>query len=711
MRSADPHAQVYVSTATLTGRATAEQRLKGLADGVFFAPFDYRSIVRRVLRRLRPRAVIIMETEIWPNLYREAKRAGAALVVVNGRISDRALPRYITLRGFFRHVLDLPDAILTQSEKDAERYRAAGAPAQLVRVAGNLKYDFRPPGEVAPEVDAFLKRVEAATVWIAASTMPPLAPDDPDEDDAVIAAFQELAPRQPRLLLILAPRRPERFESAAKRLAAAGIPFVRRSTLSAELRLPGVLLLDTIGELAPLFERASIVFMGGTLAHRGGHNILEPAYFAKPIVLGPHMENFAEIAAEFIAANAVMRIANAAELGGAVARLIDRDVLATALGSKARELAASKRGVAQRIAGEIELRASFALPNPIRTLPARLFLTPLSWIWSAGHRINMARKLAKQESLATRVVSIGGLSMGGAGKSPVVAHLTEKLSAAGSRPAILTRGYKRKTADTMVFVKRGDSASVDVTGDEAQIFLRRGAADVGIGGDRVIVGRELERKFKPDIFLLDDGFQHFRLKRDEDIVLIDGFDPLGGGVFPLGRLREPVAGLARASAILVTHCDSGIMNGIEKLVRRYSGSAPIYRSRIVPREWVDLEWGTSRPVDAVDARRVAAFCGVGSPGSFWQTLRQLGLEVVYAWPFGDHHRYQPQELQRVSRQAVAAGAEALVTTEKDVMNLCDRAVDLVAPLRICWLKIGIEIENEDELLARVMGSQMQGSAR
>jgi 3-deoxy-D-manno-octulosonic-acid transferase len=685
--------------------------LKGLADGVFFAPFDYRSIVRRILRRLRPKVVVIMETEIWPNLFRESKRAGAALIVVNGRISDRALPRYTAWRGFFRHVLALPDAILVQSERDAERYCAAGAPRELVRIAGNLKYDFRPPGAVAAEIDSFLKRAQAETIWIAASTMPPFAPDDPDEDDAVIAAFQEIAPKHPRLLLILVPRRPERFDPAAKKLAAAGISFVRRSALAGDLRLPGVLLLDTIGELAPLFERASMVFMGGTLARRGGHNILEPAYFAKPIILGPHMENFAEIAAEFTAANAVVRIANAGELSGTAERLIDRDTLASTLGAKARELADSKRGVTEEAAAEIEMRASFALPSPKRSLPARLLLTPVSWIWAAGHQINKARGLARQQVLRTRVVSIGGLSMGGVGKSPVVAHLAEKLSEAGSRPAILTRGYKRKSAHGIVIVKRGEKASVDLTGDEAQIFVQRGIADVGIGGDRTEAGRELEKKFKPDIFLLDDGFQHFRLKRDEDIVLIDGADPLGGGVFPLGRLREPFGSLARATAILVTRCDSGIMSGVEKLVRRYNGTSPIFRSRIAPREWVDLEWGTSRPVDAVDARRVAAFCGLGSPAGFWQTLRQLGLEVVYAWPFGDHHRYQPQELQRVSRQAVAAGAEALVTTEKDVMNLCDRAVELVAPLRIYWLKIGVEIENEGELLARVMGSQMQGSAR
>src|SRR5438045_5436644 len=149
--------------------------------------------------------------------------------------------------------------------------------------------------------------------------MPPAEPGDTDEDDAVIDAFRELAPRHRRLLLILAPRKPERFDLAAQKLADAGVPFVRRSALDAgDPALPGVLLLDSIGELSSLFFLADLVFMGGTLARRGGHNILEPAFFARPIIIGPHMENFRAIAEEFRAADAVIEIASAETLGPAV---------------------------------------------------------------------------------------------------------------------------------------------------------------------------------------------------------------------------------------------------------------------------------------------------------------------------------------------------------------------------------------------------------
>ncbi len=692
---------IFVSTTTLAGRATAEQRLRGLAQGVFFAPVDYRSVVRRVLRRIRPAAVVILETEIWPNLYREAKRAGASLLVVNGRISDRALPRYRRWRGGFRHALVWPDAIFAQSAEDARRFVIAGAPPERVSVAGNLKYDFTPP---APEVAAeILDGLQPEVVWIAASTMPPAESGDPDEDEAVIAAFEVLARTRPGLLLILAPRRPERFDGAAEKLKRRGISFVRRSRYSDALRLPGVLLLDSMGELGAMFERATAVFMGGTLASRGGHNILEPAYFGKPVVAGPHMENFAAIAEEFTSGGGLVRIGRADELAPAIARLLDEPREASAIGGKARALAMAKRGVVASTVKEVLKAADASVASPLRTLPARVLLTPLSWIWAAGHRRNLARGMASQRALQTKVVSVGGLTMGGAGKSPVVEYLAGRLHEMGRNPAILTRGYRKKSAAPMVVTPRGEKASVELTGDEAQVFVRAGHAHVGIGSDRFEVGRQMERTLHPDIFLLDDGFQHFRLKRDEDLVLIDALDPLAGGMFPLGRRREPLESLARATAVIVTRLDPGQGTaGIERMVRRYNSRAPVFRSHVVPLHWIDFEWDHAHALDSRPFGPVAAFCGLGSPRSFWHTLEALGVEVVFRWEFGDHHAYRPAELRRLAVQASAAGAQALVTTEKDVMNLCKNALELLHPHKLFWLKIGVEIEDEQELLRRIL---------
>jgi 3-deoxy-D-manno-octulosonic-acid transferase len=225
-----PGSPVFVSVSTLAGRTMADQKLKDLVHGIFYAPLEYVWIVRRVLRRIRPAVVVVLETEIWPNLFRESKRAGSGLVIVNARISDRAESRYARLRWFFRHVLLWPDTILAQSGPMRDRYVGAGAPAATVTVSGNLKYDVAPVPP-SPAVAAFLKRIGPARVWIAASTMPP------DEEQTVIEAFRQVSQTVPGLLLLLAPRKPERFDETAGLLRDAGIPFVRRSSLGADARL------------------------------------------------------------------------------------------------------------------------------------------------------------------------------------------------------------------------------------------------------------------------------------------------------------------------------------------------------------------------------------------------------------------------------------------------------------------------------------------
>jgi len=677
----------------------ADQKLEGLADAVFFAPLDYRSIVRRVLRRLRPSAVVVLETEIWPNLYRESKRAGASLLVVNARISDRALPRYRRYRWFFQHALSFPDAILAQSVQDQRRFIEAGAPPDLVQAAGNLKYDFTPPPGIAPDILEFLDKTKPANVCIAASTMPPADASDVDEDDEVLRAFAQIAASHPGLLLVIAPRRPERFDVVADKLKRAGIRFVRRSKLG-DLQLPGVLLVDTIGELAALFARADVVFMGGTLARRGGHNILEPAYFAKPVIAGPHMENFAAIAEEFQSAGALLRIGNADELAPAVARLFDdpRD-----FGARARLLAMSKRGVVDRIADRVWTACVNGVPDRPHTLFEQVVLRPLSWLWGAGHRANVARQLAERRSLSTRVVSIGGLTMGGSGKSPMVAHLAHILRGLGGNPAILTRGYHRKSHDQMVIVPRGGAASTELTGDEAQIYVRAGDAHVGIGKDRYDAGVRMEQTLQPDIFLLDDGFQHLRLARDRDVVLIDALDPFAGGLFPLGRRREPRSALARASVIVVTRVEPGQdIAGLTKILRRFNASAPIFTAHVAPRFWIDCESKVRRPATEVKFGKVAAFCGLGNPRTFWRTLEELEIDVAFRWAFGDHHQYKPSELERLAKQAADGGADTLVTTEKDIMNFCEEAPRIVAPHKLLWLKIGVEIDKEEEFLRHIL---------
>ena len=734
LRAEFPHTRLFVSTSTLAGRATAGDKLRDLADGVFYAPVDYVWAVRRVLRALQPAAVVIAETEIWPNLFREVHRTGAGLAIVNGRISERAFPRYLPFRWFFRGVLSAADCILAQTDAMGERFLALGAPPELIRTGGNFKYDFEAraaaPGSPVP---ALLERARPGKVWIAASTMPPAGPRgrpaDVDEDDAVIAAFQELAARHTDLLLILAPRKPERFDAAAGKLEAAGIRYVRRSRLDGRdtPALPAVLLLDTIGELSGLFSVADVVFMGGTLAQRGGHNILEPAFFAKPVIAGPHMENFQAIADEFRASGAYVEIGDSAGLAGAVARVLESPEWAGEIGQRARRAAEARRGATARAVTVV--RELYRVPRYRPAQPWFMAASVLARLWRWGARKKQRRDYARRRKLrgadapvragppgpalpafeqadqgvAVPVISVGNITMGGTGKTPCVLLLAQILNQRGRRPGILTRGYGRNSPHKHLALEPGAVLNPEHSGDEPQIFVRSGLAPVGIGADRFQTGTLLVRDFGADVLLLDDGFQHQRLARNVDVVLIDALDPFGGGqVFPLGRLREAPAGLARADLILVSRSEFSDLNAaIERQVRRWNVRAPVFRAGIEAQAWVEHRTGRRHAPAERPFQRAGVFCGLGNPEAFRRTLERMGVEPAAWVDFEDHHRYRARELRHIAHEMRAQGATALVTTEKDAMNLCESSDDLLAPLPLYWLKVGMTIEREAEFVSEI----------
>jgi 3-deoxy-D-manno-octulosonic-acid transferase len=672
-----PGTAVFVSVSTLAGFETARAKF---GETVFFAPLDYRFAVRAVLRRLKPAVVVVMETEIWPNLYGEAKRFGCGLVVVNGRISDKAIGKYERLAWFFRTALSRPDMILAQDETAAARYRRLGA-ARVV-AAGNLKYDFDPMSvRVAPELEQWLKSTGAERVWIAASTMPPARTGDVDEDDVVIQAFGGLAERHPKLLLILVPRKPERFGEAGAKLESAGIRYVRRSQLAGPLELPGVLLLDSIGELSGLFGFADVVFMGGSLAERGGHNILEPAAFGKPVIVGPHMENFTEITAAFEAADALVRIPASDALEACVDRLLLDGVERLAVGEAAAQQSTPRRGATARAVERIRVSREDA----IFAEPAGVFMRMLGDAWADGADRRKWKDLARSKGLSAHVVSVGNLAMGGSGKTPFVLWLARRLE--GS--AILTRGYRRQSREIAI-VLRGEAAPVSVTGDEAQIFVRANVAAVGIGANRYEVGRRMEAQLRPEIFLLDDGFQHWRLRRNCDVVLIDALNPFSRGVFPAGRLRERESALSRADVFVITRAEAGrTYDGIVRRLRKWNSTAPIYLARTIATQWRTIRGEAAE----VPAGRAGAFCGLANPVAFWKSVAACGIDPAWRREFADHHKYTMSEVAEMS-----AGVDVLLTTQKDVMNLPE---GITAP--ILWLDIDLQVDDEAALLRHVSG--------
>jgi tetraacyldisaccharide 4'-kinase len=562
-----------------------------------------------------------------------------------------------------------------------------GTPAPRIRVSGNLKYDFVPK-----QADhRFIEGLRPGEVWIAAST-------DADEEDVVISAFRELAQQHTGLLLIIAPRKPERFDAVAAKLERAGVRYVRRSNLRSPLQLPGVLLLDSMGELSGLYPLADVVFMGGTLAARGGHNILEPAFFARPVICGPHMENFREIAEQFRAAGAFAEVQAPSQLVGAVDGLLKDRARAADLGCRALACAEANRGATERAVAAIREVTADACPRYRPHVAAFWFYWPLSCFWRLGGAWKRRRDLGRRRRLDAAVISVGNLTMGGTGKTPLVLYLAEEMRRAGHRPGILSRGHGRHSLEKHLILEPGAHAPVSQSGDEPQMFLRAGVAPVGIGSDRFETGRILQERFGADVLILDDGFQHVRLARQVDVVLIDAIRPFGGGeVFPLGWLREPLEGLRRADIIVITRseCARGTFD-LKYAVRRYNAQAPIFYARAIPEYWVEA--GSGRQVPELTVSRVGAFCGLGNPESFWCSLDGMGLDTVQRVVFDDHHMYRAREVRRMAHQFAAAKAEAAVTTEKDAINLGEGNAGLFAPLPLYWLKIRTAIDREAEFL-------------
>jgi 3-deoxy-D-manno-octulosonic-acid transferase len=343
-----PRHRIFVSTTTDTGQALARKRF-GEAN-VFYFPMDFAFAIRGYLRALQPRLVIIAETEFWPNFLRLAHASGARIAVVNARISDRSLPRYRRWRGLLRGVLDHVDLLLAQTTEDAARLREIGATEERVRVAGNLKFDI--PVPAAPAVVAMLRKSLAATearpVLVCGSTVD-------GEEPLLLKAFENVLVPHPRAMMVLAPRHPERFAVVAALLEQMSIRFSRRSVWNGEDLGGGVLLLDTIGELAALYALADIAFVGGSLVPRGGHNILEPAQRGVPIVVGQHTENFRDIVSLFRSRNAV-RVAGPAELPLVFLDLLanDHDEERRALGQRAAETMRSQVGATARTVSALE---------------------------------------------------------------------------------------------------------------------------------------------------------------------------------------------------------------------------------------------------------------------------------------------------------------------------------------------------------------------
>ena len=329
-----PDRKLILSTVTVTGNYTARQRVPE-ADAVFFFPFDYPWIVRRVIHRINPEIVLVAETELWPNFFRELTRTGIPSAVINGRISPHSYKNYMRLRAFFSQVFAHVNLFCMQSGEDAARIKDIGADAGRVMVTGNLKfYQKIPPNQSSP-----VSLPAGSKVITAGST-------HRGEEAALLEVFSRLREKYPELILIIAPRHPERFDEVAGLVHKAGYDCQRRTRLMG--RVKDVLLLDTIGELRSFYGVCDIAFVGGSLVKVGGHNLLEPAALKKPVIFSRYMYNFKEISEALISAGGGILVKDKEELYVQADKLLSDGNYSQQIGNRAFSVIENNSGAAKR---------------------------------------------------------------------------------------------------------------------------------------------------------------------------------------------------------------------------------------------------------------------------------------------------------------------------------------------------------------------------
>lgn len=367
--------EVLISTTTETGQQVANDLFKATAR-VFYFPLDLPGTCRRFLDKLAPDLILLTETEFWPNFIDAASQAHIPIMVINGRISDRSYPRYRRAARLLRPVLDRIEHFCMQSRQDKERILNLGVPAEKVNWVGNLKFDYpleKPKDNRLEELmraplRSFTGRdQEEQLIWLCGSTRE-------GEEDVLLPVFLHLQEKHPGLKWILVPRHPHRCTGVKDLLESAGVRSVLRSTLpsATENQQVDCILVDTVGELLHLYPLADLVYIGGSLVPTGGQNPIEPAAFGKPILFGPHMENFREIAESFVRSYAALQVSSPEELEQRLEALIKDHNTRQWLGRNARKVIRSNQGALERTAQLIFQRVSANQPHDSESLVSTL---------------------------------------------------------------------------------------------------------------------------------------------------------------------------------------------------------------------------------------------------------------------------------------------------------------------------------------------------
>lgn len=755
-----PNMPILVSAVTTGGYSMAKQIIPE-ATAVIYFPLDMYFITNWVVDRIKPRVFMPVETELWPNFLRVINQKDIPVMMINGRISDKSVKQYKYLFRILSDMMESVDKFCMQSELDAEYIKRLGADPERVVVTGNTKFD-QTYAEVTDEDRCiFIEEMalqDAFPIIVAGST-------HSGEEAALFFAFEKLIEIYPKARLVLAPRKTNRVneitELAKEYSFSVGYRRALQKTPVSERLQHQVVLVDTIGELGRIYAIGDIVYVGGSLIAHGGHNMLEPAAHSKPMIVGPHMFNFKETYAMFTNSSACITVKNEQELLAALLKITREDELRQKMGEAALQVVLKNRGATERslkcIQALLEGEAihgknlSYAINNAtsrnitiedgrntrqgeaVKLYFYRLIhgkynhfydyfilgiLRVASWVYDVGVRTKLLLYkigVFKSTKLDCVVISIGNITVGGTGKTPMAKKLAKMVEKAGYKVVILNRGYSSKWEDEVGLVSDGKKIymTANEAGDEAYLLAKSlPGIPVVIGANRGITGRYVMKTLDPDIIILDDGYQHWPVYRDLDIVLVDALNMFGNNfLLPRGTLREPLSHLNRADLFLITKSDQATLAArdvIKQTLRKNNEHAVILESTHTPSYFVEIaDWykgirESKKGLEDLRGCSAMAFSAIGNPSSFEQTLASIGVDLVETVRYPDHHDYGMVELQYVTERAVEQKVSALITTEKDAVKIPSEFIYSERAVPIYILGIDIDVLEGDREFGRVI---------
>ncbi|MBD3878128.1 MAG: tetraacyldisaccharide 4'-kinase [Quinella sp. 1Q5] len=747
-----PKSPILVSVVTTSGYEMANRIIKD-ADSIIYFPLDLPFVSAAVFRRIFPRVFLNVETELWPNFLKAARENRVPVMMVNGRISEKSVKRYKYMFSILRDMIGTVKLFAMASPVDAGYVKQLGAPDELVTITGNTKFDQTytdVTNEQKQKILSDMGLTDAKEIFLAGST-------HRGEENFVLKAFKAIRENHPKARLVIAPRELLRTREVVALCKAAGFTVGTRTEL--QKRPPAnedIIILDTIGELGQVYSVGDVIYVGGSLVSHGGHNILEPAAHGKAIIVGHHMENFKDLHALFKNRNACITVNDADELATQAKKLFDDPNERRRLEEETFKIVHENRGASRKSAillrkmlTEYEaqengrhLRTTEKIENlqtyflrlvhgedihgPIDRL-VMLVLFVFSLIYKSlvnlrlmGYQLGFSGK----ERLNCFVISLGNITVGGTGKTPTAQRLAKEIRDMGYRVVILNRGYRAKFYGEVGIVSDGKNLNMNATeaGDEAYMLAKHlPNVPVLIGARRAVSGQYAIENFGAEVVILDDGYQHWQVIRDLDILLIDAVSVFGNGhLLPRGTLRESMSHISRADVCLLTKVDQaqeGSRNLIRQTVRKYNSSALLVESIHEPRCLIPLaEWSTNLAgdginVSTINGRKVMAVSAIGNPASFERTLRDLGAEIVSSLRYPDHHDYTIMEMEDILRQADSFVAEMIIVTEKDAVKIPDEVAKETWNIPIYVISVEVKFQAGADEFKKLLRDRLEAKVR